>query len=200
MRIGIIAYGSLIINPGEELEQVIAERQTGLRTPFRVEFARSSSTRNGAPTLVPVEHGGGYVECTLLVLSDGLVIDRVRDIVYRREIHKISDQTTTYQPNPKNPNQVYIETIPEWGSVDLAMYTKISSNIDNLTAERLAELSIESVSVNDATERNDGISYLIDAIRCGVRTPLTDDYIAQILQKTGLSSLEEARNKLLSSD
>jgi len=53
--IGILAYGSLIEEPGKEIEPLIRERRKGIKTPFSIEFARSSSTRDGAPTLVPVE-------------------------------------------------------------------------------------------------------------------------------------------------
>jgi len=57
-ELGILAFGSLIDRPGWEIEQAIVTRKSGIRTPFSVEFARSSRTRAGAPTLVPVEAGG----------------------------------------------------------------------------------------------------------------------------------------------
>jgi hypothetical protein len=54
-RIGILAFGSLIGNPGDEIAalEIAAERRHGVLTPFPVEFARSSTKRGGAPTLVP---------------------------------------------------------------------------------------------------------------------------------------------------
>ena len=51
--IGILAYGSLIDDPGREIEPLIIRRLKGVETPFQIEFARSSSTRDGAPTLIP---------------------------------------------------------------------------------------------------------------------------------------------------
>jgi hypothetical protein len=52
-KIGILAYGSLIDNAGEEIAPLIVERIECF-TPFKIEFARLSSTRSNAPTLVPV--------------------------------------------------------------------------------------------------------------------------------------------------
>jgi hypothetical protein len=56
--VGILAYGSLIGNPGSEIEKATRKAVSGVKTPFRVEFARGSRGRGGAPTLVPVESGG----------------------------------------------------------------------------------------------------------------------------------------------
>ena len=39
-RIGILAYGSLIDNPGPELEPNTAAKIEDVNTPFMVEFAR----------------------------------------------------------------------------------------------------------------------------------------------------------------
>ena len=38
----------------------------------------------------------------------------------------------------------------------------------------------------------DGISYLIDAKRCGIQTQLSPDYEKEILRLTGTDSLEAA--------
>ena len=53
-RIGILAYGSLIDEPGLEIEQLIIHRINCL-TPFKVEYARKSGTRGDGPTLIPTE-------------------------------------------------------------------------------------------------------------------------------------------------
>src|SRR5262249_52648561 len=50
--IGILAYGSLINDPGVEIEPLIVER-ISTRTPFPVEYARLSKSRGGGPTVVP---------------------------------------------------------------------------------------------------------------------------------------------------
>lgn len=41
----------------------------------------------------------------------------------------------------------------------------------------------------------DGISYLMNAIACGIETPLTPSYRAEILKQTNAESLEEALKK-----
>ena len=45
--IGILAYGSLIQEPGCEIAPAIV-RRISCRTPFKVEYARKSNSRNGA--------------------------------------------------------------------------------------------------------------------------------------------------------
>jgi hypothetical protein len=64
--VGILAFGSLIDHPGWEIEEVIIEQKTDVLTPFKVEFARASKTRAGAPTLVPVGIGGSRIRAHLL--------------------------------------------------------------------------------------------------------------------------------------
>jgi len=113
MRIGVLAYGSLVEDAGAELEEATAERRSGVRTPFRVEFARHSSGRDGAPTLVPVTQGGAYVEAAIIVLKPGMSLDQAQDMVYRREIDRVG-QANRYKPDPEKANQVYVEVLPNW--------------------------------------------------------------------------------------
>jgi len=44
-KLGILAFGSLIDDPGWEIEEAIIARKSGIRTPFAVEFARKSKKR-----------------------------------------------------------------------------------------------------------------------------------------------------------
>lgn len=82
--IGILAYGSLIDDPGGEIEPYIIKR-IEIETPFPVEFARSSRTRDGAPTLVPVSQGGSTVHAVILVLDREVSESQARDVLWRRE-------------------------------------------------------------------------------------------------------------------
>jgi len=86
-KIGILAYGSLINDPGEELKKYIIDKIPVI-TPFKVEFARKSIGRDEAPTLVPVEKGGTYVKAILLVLEEGVSEEEAKNMLYRREINK----------------------------------------------------------------------------------------------------------------
>lgn len=199
MQIGVIAYGSLIADPGRELSELIVSRRHGLRTPFRVEFARASNSRGGAPTLVPVSEGGGFLECVLLVLRIGTTIEAAKDAVYRREIHRVGDKNYSYDPDPKRSNQVYVETIRQWGGVDLALYARIEPNISAPDGEKLATLAIKSVYGEFAGQGKDGISYLMQVVNSGVRTPLTGEYIRQILAATATDTLEAARDRIITS-
>ena len=76
--IGILAYGSLIHEPGCEIAPAII-RQIFCRTPFKVEYARKSNSRNGAPTLVP-DNRGTKVTAQILVVD--LTLCEAKDCLY----------------------------------------------------------------------------------------------------------------------
>lgn len=69
-KLGILAYGSLIEDPGKQLTPLIHDLIEGVDTPFRVEFARKSRVRGYGPTVIPVDEGGAFVRATILALSD----------------------------------------------------------------------------------------------------------------------------------
>jgi hypothetical protein len=93
MSVGILAFGSLIDNPGAEIEAAIVGRKLNVRTTFNVEFARSSNTRGGAPTLVPVKSGGQSVFAEILLVN--VSEQEAKDMLWRREIDKIGHGGTT---------------------------------------------------------------------------------------------------------
>lgn len=66
--VGILAYGSLIDDPGDELAAFIEGVVRGICTPFPIEFARQSSSGGDAPTLVPYSEGVP-VRAAMLVLA-----------------------------------------------------------------------------------------------------------------------------------
>ena len=191
-KIGILAYGSLIDNPGPEIEPHIADRLPDVQTPFSIEFARSSDGRNGAPTLVPVTDGGSPVSATVLVLTEEISLKAAQDMLWRRETCNVGSERP-YQP-PANPteNTVLIDQFNNLDEVDVLLSTRIGSNIPELSARRLAELAIESARAKAETEGRDGISYLLSAKSNGLSTPLMADYEAEILAITEAPTLEEA--------
>lgn len=65
-----------------------------------------------------------------------------------------------------------------------------AGRIPSPTARELAEHAIRSVEAAD--EGKDGITYLINAIKCGIETPLTPAYKAEIVRQTNANSLEKA--------
>ncbi len=196
-RLAILAYGSLIDAPGVELDDVITDRITNILTPFRVEYARSSQTRGGAPTLVPVTAGGARVGASLLVLQGDVDVADARDMLWRRETGQ-TDRNRQYRPpDPVTPSTVVVQEHPELGGIDLVLSTRIASNIDPLTANHLADLAIASVQTEAGARGRDGISYLINATLAGIRTPLTEPYREAILARTGIPTLYEALQSLL---
>ncbi|WP_282091446.1 hypothetical protein [Epibacterium ulvae] len=194
--VGILAYGSLISNPGPEIEKARTETIQDVMTPFPVEFARSSKGRGGAPTLVPVSNGGAQVKGQVLVMDASET--EAANILYRREINRVGDSSRTYkQPKDVTDNTVLVERQTNFAGLDVVLYTKIAATIEPLTADHLASLAIASVAKAD--DNRDGISYLRDAKSDGIATALSSAYEAEILRKTGCTSLDEAHGKLSAS-
>ena len=121
--IGILAYGSLIANPGDEIQRVTVRNIEGIQTPFEVEYARSSSSRAGAPTLVPVEPGqGGRVIAQIFVLREVVTLQQAMDMLYRRELDKVGDEQTTYTPPIQvNENKVIVKRIDNFAGVEIVL-------------------------------------------------------------------------------
>jgi len=191
-EIGILAYGSLIDDPGAEIESSTVGRIGSVQTPFKLEFARSSRTRNDGPTLVPVEEGGAHVEAQILILKKGIPEKQAADMLWRRETQKVGSWEVYERPISPNENSVLVERLENFHNIDLVLYTRIEANIDPLTAQNLAQRAIVSAKSDVAVERQDGISYLINAKKHGIQTPLMLEYEKEILQKVGAKSLEDA--------
>ena len=197
MSIGILAYGSLIDDPGFEIKGLISKKLNGILTPFKIEFARCSSSLGGAPTLVPVQNGGSQVNAVIFILRDEVSLSKVKDRLYRRELHKEGDLSIKYKDYiSSEPNNVRIIEIKSFNQVDTVLYICIQSNIhpENITASYLASKAIASVC--RASKGEDGISYLLNAKRNGIMTPLLPDYEAEVLRQTGTNSLEEALKEM----
>ncbi|WP_026381962.1 hypothetical protein [Afifella pfennigii] len=187
--VGILAYGSLIENPGDEIASAIIDRRE-VMTPFKVEFARTSRERAGAPTLVPVTEGGASVRAMLLVLN--VSEQEATDRLYRREINQVGSDKRYQRPDRPGPNTVVVRRLENFEGVDVALYTEIAANISNLSAEKLATFAIKSAR---ELGRRDGISYLIDARSADIVTPLTTAYEEEIKRQSEAGDLEAVRRK-----
>jgi len=190
-KIGILAFGSLIKDPGTELLPKIAMR-IKTQTPFPVEYGRFSRTRGGAPTLVPHECGAP-VSAEILVFDDDVSIEEARNMLWRRETRQ-GDTSRTYTRD-SSENSVLVEEFHGDPCVDTVLYTdfNVSGKIPNPTAADLAVKAIESV--RHAKPGMDGITYLMETIASGIDTPLTQDYKVEILNRTTTLSLKEAIEK-----
>jgi hypothetical protein len=182
--IGIMAFGSIVEEPGAELQAAIA-RRIGVETPFRVEFARSSRTRGDAPTLVPVSEGGAPVRAWVLVLHEHVTAADARAMLYRRE---------TGRPNePSAASRAWIAELRGYQGLSTCFYTALDENIPRpLTADKLAELAVRSAAGPSGASRRDGISYLQQQKRRGITTPLMHPYEEAVLARTGARDLDEA--------
>jgi len=196
-HIGILAYGSLIEEPGVEITRAIQKEIRGVKTPFCIEFARSSITRDGAPTVIPVESGGAQVAAWIFVLKEGITVGEARNFLWRRETRNEHTSSRYVRPIKRNPNAMIIEELENFNGVEKVLYTKFSPNISELTAENLAELAIKSASRCAGMEKRDGVSYLISLKRQGIVTKLMPEYEEAILRKTDAKNLEEALAKIL---
>jgi hypothetical protein len=195
LKLAILAYGSLIGKPGEELAKKITLR-IRTTTPFRVEFGRYSKKRAGGPTLVPHE-AGAPVAAELLILDDSVSLDDAQDMLWRREVGE-NDKTKRY-PAGTGPNSVQVEKIENDPCVATVLYTDFPPE-GKMTRLDPAELASHAVkSVKEAKDGNDGLAYLIGVMKSGIETPLTDAYCAAILSDTKSESLDEAREKARSS-
>jgi len=95
-RVGILAFGSLVHNPGPEIQAKIATR-IKTNTPFPVEYGRySAKTRCGAPTLVPHPQGSP-VAAEILVLDDDVTVEEATNMLWQRETGKIGTSETYTQ-------------------------------------------------------------------------------------------------------
>ena len=197
MKVGILAYGSLIDDPGEEIFPHIVDRLSVV-TPFMVEFARSSRTRGGAPTLVPVKVGGDKVKATVLVLEETVTPIQATNMLYRRETNRVSNFDIIYDPksSSKDATKIVSLTGKDAFGLSVVLYTHLNANIEPLTPDHLAKLAVQSAQTEAGKNKRDGISYLINVIENENQTPLTPDYRQAILKKTGSTSLMEAWNKL----
>ena len=190
--VGILAFGSLIDNPGAEIEGALVGRKLNVRTPFGVEFARSSNKRGGAPTLVPVEQSGAPVSGEILLVN--VSEQEAKDRLWRREINRVGQGGHyTHHANP-GPNTLIIDRYENYEQVSVVPAARFAATIVPLTAARLAELAIESARL-ERTGR-DGITYLIDTKRNGILTPLSEAYEQEILRRLEVVDLNQALRKI----
>lgn len=207
-EVGILAYGSLQTDPGGELAALIERRIVGVLTPFDIEFARKSRTRGGAPTLVPVTDGqGGRVRAQLLVLKPDVDVRTAKNLLYRREVHKVGDPELIYDEAVQSgrPGAVLVRELRDFGAFPVVLYTELKANIPvvrtkkppEIKARKLAQLAVDSFTAETYARGTDGIRYLADAIANGIETPLTPHYRAAILALAGdAPDLETARMRL----
>lgn len=177
-RVAVMAYGSLLYDPGPELGPLIQERLPR-RTPFPVEYGRVSAKWGGGPVLVP--HGdGGRVEGALLVLTPACDLGKAVEALRVRE----------GLPSPQGVVEV------EAGDPELMVIAaSLPRNLPlpDMTPAELGRRAAKSVAHGELN----GVAYLRGALEAGVETPRSRAYAREVLELAGADDLEEAERRLV---
>jgi len=194
--IGILAYGSLIADPGWEILENTDRWIRPVETPFPVEYARRSKTRANAPTLVPVPFGkGDPVYAAVIVLKKEILLQQAMDILYRREIHRIGDTSKAYrEPDSLDTVKMRIVQLSNFADLNTVLYTKFPANFQQILDDKyddyqksdlLCVAACTSLTEETFHTCQDGIHYLDAAIYSGVKTRLTELYAQAVLNAAG---------------
>lgn len=196
--VGILAFGSLINDPGCELSAAIVEKRH-VRTPFPVEYARLSKSRSWAPTLVPVEDGGASVSAILFVLRGDVSLETAKNMLWRRETKQVGSDKYYRELKKPTAKTVLIKELREFEGIEHVLYVDFTpaGKLQTPTASELAASAVNSARALSTDE--DGITYLRNAMASGVVTPLTASYEKAVLELTSANRLEDAREKLRAS-
>jgi hypothetical protein len=137
---------------------------------------------------------GRPVNAEVLLLENTVTQAEAMDMLWRRETR--NERSGKRYPSGNSPNSVVVWVVQDFEGVPTVLYTDFPSSgkVATPTPTMLAEKAI--VSVARARPGMDGISYLLQAVQLGIKTPLTDEYVAEILARTGTRSLEEALQSL----
>lgn len=194
--LGVLAYGSLLDDPGEELGDLVAGRIEDVKTPFLVEFAHACSCRDHAPTLAPVTWGGASVTGAILTTGPGVSDEAVREALWRRETRSMR-RDDSVEPEPMDRVVRRARPLGERYGLRAVFYAHLEPNIEDRSPDRLAELAIESARSEAGRRGEDGIAYLIGVKSHGISTPLLEPYERAILARTGADTLSAAREELV---
>jgi hypothetical protein len=174
--IAIMAYGSLLYQPGAGLTMVIAGREP-CPTPFPVEYGRASRRWGGGPVLVPHDRGAP-VDGALLLLSPDVDLGTAIELLAERE--GLEGTRGVIQVDMPGDRLVIAASLPR------------NLPAPDMEPDALARRALDSARHGP---RN-GVAYLGAALRAGVRTPATEAYAHRVLERVGADSLEEAERLL----
>jgi len=200
--LGILVYGSMMGEPGKEISRHV-QKIIPVITPFAVEYARKSKNRSNAPVLVPVNENGARVKAQILVLKPNISEHEACDLLYRRAINFVDEHAIVYADKDKHENSgLTIQYLENFENIEKVFYTAFTPNIENIVrpdispddkAKELAYLAIESLNQDTFCMQRDGIRCLIEDISSGIKTPLSEFYIREIINRASANDLNEAR-------
>ncbi len=202
----VLAYGSLLAEPGAELAAVIEQRMP-VRTPFPVEYMRSSPTRGGAPVLVPVPEGyGATVPAEIWTFSPEVDRSLAETLLYRRELDLPGEPYVFYSPEVAAADGLTIKALEDFAGPPTVLYVAPMPNLPEVIppdvpvsdkAYFLARCAVASVTPETHAAGHDGIAGLAAALQQGAITPLTRPYCEAVLRLTGAGDLATARDLAL---
>lgn len=197
--VGLLAYGSVISDPGPEIAAATANTAV-VKAPFKIEFGRSSRMRDGAPTLVPVHEGGAKVNAAVIVLAPSVSGQEAADLLWRRETRKVVSGKRYNAPAHPKPNRGLIRKLPNFAVIDVVLYADFppAGKLKNPTPGDLAKLAIESGKAPEGAKGMAGLSYLMAVKGSGIRTPPMPQYEKEILLRTQSGNLRRALDKIRS--
>lgn len=164
-RVGILAYGSLIDDPGDELKAATAQILIdGVRTPFNVEFARESKTRAHAPTLVRVEKDGSQIPAQINVLKEGFSEKDASDILWRRETDNISTGKNYTCPDKPGRNHVIIYRLVDFRDVGPEISKPMRQSLPYFTQPVVSK----TLTTDSLNARVESAKIREPLIRCGI--------------------------------
>jgi hypothetical protein len=137
------------------------------------------------------------VKAIVFVLKDGISQQEAENILWRRETRQVGSGKQYKSSRNPGPNTVIAAHSKNLIGLDKVFYTDFadSGKLSNPTASQLAKLAVESARDPELKEGMDGITYLMNAEKSGIQTPLTPAYEKEILRLTGTSTLAEALAK-----
>ena len=194
-KFGILLYGPMLDHLSPEIKGLVKKRLKRINTPFKVELARKNDSYGGAPGLVPVSSGGAKVQGELLVFKDSVTERQVLDMLYRMENHLEGTSKSYRRPSHPTPNMFVIKSLSDFYGIEKVFYPSIGRNINQITPQKLAKLTIDSVYNTDDKDP-DGFSYLLSLKKHGIITPMIEACEKEILHQTFSHSLMESRKKL----
>ncbi len=114
----------------------------------------------------------------MFALKDSVSEQEAEDILYRRERHKVGSGLTYNASAKPSKNRIVVAAWPNLIGLEKIFYSGFddSGKLTNRTPARLGKLAVDSARNPDVPEGNDGISYLVNAKKAGIITPLSAGY------------------------
>jgi hypothetical protein len=176
-RVAVLAYGSLIGEPGPRLAAMIADRET-VTTPFPVEFGRASRRWGDGPVLT-VDPRGAPVAGRLLVLHASVGLgDAVMTLAEREGC-------------PPGPAIVQVDLGRPLTVLACALPRNLSRRM--IEPDALADRALASLVHGP---RN-GVAYLAAALEAGIATPRIGPYAEAVLERAGAADLGVSGERLV---